>query len=139
MHSAGVGSEVIANRLGVGWVREEFRWNEVERVKGRYDWTVTDRLMRSATARGLKVLPMLYLTPRHVERDILQSGWLLGEQVIAKKAAAVSVKHGEGKVVLLGFRAQNRDQTHGTFKMVFNALLNGPAGGGSTTTNTAQR
>jgi hypothetical protein len=75
----------------------------------------------------------------YVERDILQSGWLLGEQVIARKAAAVSVQHGEGKVVLLGFRAQNRDQTHGTFKMVFNALLNGPPGGGSTTTNTAQR
>ena len=28
----------------------------------------------------------------YVERDILQSGWLLGEQVIAKKAAAVTVK-----------------------------------------------
>jgi hypothetical protein len=63
----------------------------------------------------------------YIERDLLQSGWLIGEQVIAKKAAAVSVKHGQGQVVLLGFRAQNRDQTHGTFKMVFNALLNGPA------------
>ena len=62
----------------------------------------------------------------YVERDILQSGWLLGEQVIAKKAAAVSVKYGAGKVVLLGFRAQNRAQTHGTYKLVFNALLNGP-------------
>ena len=62
----------------------------------------------------------------YVERDILQSGWLLGEQVIAKKAAAVSVKHGAGKVVLIGFRPQNRAQTHGTFKLVFNALLNGP-------------
>ena len=62
----------------------------------------------------------------YLDRDILQSGWLLGEQVIAKKAAAVSVKHGAGRVVLLGFRAQNRAQTHGTFKMVFNALLNGP-------------
>lgn len=70
----------------------------------------------------------------YVERDILQSGWLLGEQVIAKKAAAVSVKHGQGRVVLLGFRAQNRAQTHGTFKMVFNALLNGPEGAGTTTT-----
>jgi len=70
----------------------------------------------------------------YVERDILQSGWLLGEQVIARKAAAVSVKHGEGKVVLLGFRAQHRDQTHGTFKMVFNALLNGPVRPGTTTT-----
>jgi hypothetical protein len=62
----------------------------------------------------------------YIDRDILQSGWLLGEQVIAKKAAAVSVKYGAGKVVLLGFRAQHRAQTHGTFKLVFNALLNGP-------------
>ncbi len=61
-----------------------------------------------------------------VDRDLLQSGWLIGERTIARKAAAVSVKHGAGRVVLLGFRAQNRAQTHGTFKMVFNALLNGP-------------
>lgn len=63
----------------------------------------------------------------YIERDILQSGWLLGEQVIARKAAAVSVKMGQGKVVLMGFRPQHRNQTHGTFKLVFNALLNGPA------------
>jgi glutamine amidotransferase-like uncharacterized protein len=61
----------------------------------------------------------------YIDRDILQSGWLLGEQVIAKKAAAVSVKHGEGTVVLIGFRPQHRAQTHGTFKLVFNALLYG--------------
>jgi hypothetical protein len=62
----------------------------------------------------------------YAARDLLQSGWLLGEQVIARKAAAVSVKLGQGKVVLIGFRPQHRDQTHGTFKLVFNALLNGP-------------
>jgi hypothetical protein len=71
----------------------------------------------------------------YVDRDILQSGWLLGEQVIAKKAAALTVRHGDGKVVLLGFRPQHRDQTHGTFKLVFNALLNGPPQTPTTTTN----
>jgi hypothetical protein len=69
-----------------------------------------------------------------VKRDILQSGWLLGEDVIAQKAAMVSVRHGEGTVVLIGFRAQHRAQTHGTFKLVFNALLNPPAPSGGVAT-----
>ncbi|MGW8268449.1 MAG: peptidase M14 family protein, partial [Longimicrobiales bacterium] len=61
----------------------------------------------------------------YVERNVLQSGWLLGEEVIADKAAVVSVEHGEGTVYLIGFRAQHRHQTHGTYKLVFNALVNG--------------
>jgi hypothetical protein len=77
----------------------------------------------TSTARSQDV----EIVATYVERDILQSGWLLGEQVIAKKAAAVSVRHGEGRVVLIGFRPQHRAQTHGTFKLVFNALLGAPA------------
>ncbi|AMY11031.1 Zinc carboxypeptidase [Luteitalea pratensis] len=61
----------------------------------------------------------------YADRDLLQSGWLLGEQVIARKAAAVVVTQGKGRVVLIGFRPQNRAQTHGTFKLVFNALMVG--------------
>jgi hypothetical protein len=60
------------------------------------------------------------------DRDILESGWLLGEEAIANKAAMVSVEHGEGTVVLIGFRPQHRTQTHGTFKLFFNALMNVP-------------
>jgi hypothetical protein len=60
------------------------------------------------------------------ERDLLQSGWLIGEDVIAEKAAMVSVEYGQGRVVLIGFRAQHRAQTHGTFKLVFNTLVAGP-------------
>jgi len=60
-----------------------------------------------------------------VDRDIMQSGWLLGEDVIANKAAIVSVQMKKGQVVLIGFRPQHRVQTHGTFKFVFNALVSG--------------
>ncbi|SPE38355.1 Peptidase M14 family protein [Candidatus Sulfopaludibacter sp. SbA6] len=60
---------------------------------------------------------------RYADRDLLQSGWLVGEENLAKKAAMVSAKLGSGHVVLIGFRAQHRAQTHGTFKLLFNALM----------------
>ena len=59
----------------------------------------------------------------YVDRDVLQSGWLLGEDAIAGKAAIVSVDKGQGSILMLGFRAQHRAQTHGTFKLLFNALM----------------
>ena len=59
----------------------------------------------------------------YADRDILQSGWLIGEEIIAKKAAMVSAKYGEGRAVLIGFRTQHRAQTYGTFKLLFNALV----------------
>jgi hypothetical protein len=57
------------------------------------------------------------------ERDLLQSGWLIGEEFLAKKAAMVSARLGNGRVVLIGHRTQHRDQTAGTFKLLFNALV----------------
>lgn len=55
-------------------------------------------------------------------RDILLSGWMHGQDRLARKAAAVAVTYGKGKIVLLGFRPQHRGQTHATFPFVFNAL-----------------
>ena len=55
-------------------------------------------------------------------RDILVSGYLKGEELLARRAAAVEVGVGKGKVLLLGFKPANRAQTHRTFKLLFNAL-----------------
>ncbi len=57
------------------------------------------------------------------DRGLLQSGWLIGEEFLAKKAAMISAKYGNGRVVLVGHRTQHRDQTAGTFKLLFNALV----------------
>ena len=58
---------------------------------------------------------------------ILMSGFLQGAREIAGKAAAVEVAVGQsgGRVVMFGFRAQYRGQSYGTFRMLFNAMLEG--------------
>ena len=39
------------------------------------------------------------------------------------RAAMVRAQLGKGHVVLIGFRAQHRSQTHGTFKVLFDTLV----------------
>jgi len=57
------------------------------------------------------------------KEDILLSGWLLGEDIIARKPALVDVKYKNGHIILIGFRCQHRAQSHGTYKFLLNALL----------------
>ena len=69
--------------------------------------------------------PDVRVVARYGEKDILLSGWLEGEQVIAGKAAVVEAKAGQGRAVLIGFRAQHRGQSMATFRLLFNAILTG--------------
>lgn len=60
---------------------------------------------------------------RYPDEQVLQSGWLIGEKLLSRKAALIDAKLGKGRVVLYGFRSQFRAQTHATFKFLFNALI----------------
>lgn len=55
--------------------------------------------------------------------DPLRSGFARTPEEIAGRPALVATKLGRGTVMLFGFRPQFRGQTHGTFRLLFNAVL----------------
>ena len=59
---------------------------------------------------------------RYPNRDVVASGWLKGEELMAGQAAVVMVETSPGRVVLFGLRPQHRAQTQATFPLLFNAL-----------------
>jgi hypothetical protein len=59
---------------------------------------------------------------RYPNSDVVASGWLRGEELMAGRAAVVTVDMQPGRIVLFGLRPQHRAQTHATFPMLFNAL-----------------
>ncbi|MDT7806373.1 MAG: hypothetical protein QOJ70_186 [Acidobacteriota bacterium] len=56
------------------------------------------------------------------KEDVLRSGYLLGAERLADRAALVEATLGKGRVILFGFRPQHRGQTWGTFPFIFNAI-----------------
>lgn len=59
---------------------------------------------------------------RYPNTGVVGSGWLRGEDLMAGRAAVVSIDMNPGRVVLFGLRPQHRAQTHATFPLLFNAL-----------------
>jgi hypothetical protein len=67
----------------------------------------------------------IHIVAKYPAANLLMSGWMLGERVIAGRAAALEANVDKGHLVLLGFRSEHRGQTHGTYKLLFNAILLG--------------
>jgi Zinc carboxypeptidase len=59
---------------------------------------------------------------RYAKDDVLQSGWLLGEDKIEDRIALAEIQMGPGRIILFGFRPQHRGQTWGTFPLIWNAV-----------------
>ena len=71
---------------------------------------------------------------RYPNADVVASGWLKGEDLMAGRAAVVSVDMNPGRIILFGLRPQHRAQTHATFPLLFNAIYQS-----ATRTNTLQQ
>lgn len=62
----------------------------------------------------------------YASKDLLMSGWAMGEErYLANKSAMMHVPHGNGNIVLFGFRPQFRGQPRGTYKLIFNSIYLG--------------
>jgi hypothetical protein len=74
-------------------------------------------------ARSSEVRFPARVVARYSDTVLLESGWIRGKELIADRPAIVEVQYGRGKIILLGFRVQRRGQSHGTFRLLFNAIL----------------
>jgi hypothetical protein len=61
------------------------------------------------------------------EGSIVASGWLLGEDLLRDRANVIAFKVDQGTVVALGSQVAFRTQPRVTFKLLFNAMFQGPA------------
>lgn len=55
--------DVAANQLGVPWLKQQVRWQDIEPAQGEYDWGATDIYLNDAADRGLKVLVSVVTAP----------------------------------------------------------------------------
>ena len=68
---------------------------------------------------------------RYPQTVSVSSGWAIGPQKLAGSDAVLDLPLGEGRVIVLGPDVVNRAQARGSVRLLFNALLYGPAATGA--------
>jgi zinc carboxypeptidase len=97
-----------ANPIGYGVARETY---------GFYNNSPFFNLVEGFSSQKVAVIA------RYPNTNVVASGWLKGEELMAGRAAVVSIDMNPGRIVLFGLRPQHRAQTHATFPLLFNALF----------------
>jgi hypothetical protein len=54
---------------GIGLFRQTFRWDEIEPSPGQYEWGMHDGLVAAAAESGIRVLPIVFATPKAQAAD----------------------------------------------------------------------
>jgi hypothetical protein len=83
---------------------------------------IDEAIAFETTMPGSEMQRWVLATYPEEPRDVLLSGWINGADKLTRKAAAVAMTYGKGRIVLFGFHPQHRGQTHATFPLLFNAI-----------------
>jgi hypothetical protein len=79
---------------------------------------------RGGAGGGATTGPRVILRFPTDPNDMLLSGGLVGQQALAGRAVVVDSPLGKGHVVMFASRPFWRYETHGSFNLAFNAILN---------------
>ncbi len=91
-------------------------WGMGERTDIFFERSASFTLMDNAAAAGIK--PIVWFD----SDKPLRSGWAWGQKYLKDSVTVATASVGPGKLYLMGSEVSFRGQTHGTFKLLFNAL-----------------
>ena len=91
-------------------------WGMAERTDVYFERSAAFKLPADASARGIR--PIAWFD----SEKPLRSGWAWGQKYLKDSVTVASASVGAGKLHLMGSEVAFRGQTHGTFKLLFNAL-----------------
>jgi polysaccharide biosynthesis protein PslG len=92
-----LGQEVIAlKNAGIGWVRRDMRWSDVEPEAGKYDFSLYDQLVGALHGAGFRILLTLDYSNKNYENNAAPSTDQ-GRAAFARFAATAALRYA-GKV-----------------------------------------
>jgi len=83
----------LVNDLGMGWIKQQVRWEHVERSVGSYNWGDPDRIANAAEQAGLQVLFSVVAAPSWARPGKTGSGPPDDAQDLANFMAAMAARY----------------------------------------------